>query len=113
MWQSLLKPSHNKASTFSKSFSQLPAVSAAGIHFKFQLLMITAKTMYFNRIVNLVDEGFLIAKFSASSSLNYAKMINPRTKSIIYVYHDLRTRSVYQRRDGKCQYMFKEADSVH
>lgn len=113
MWQSLLKPSHNRVSTFSKSFSQLPAVSAAGIHFKFQLLMITAKTMYFNRIVNLVDEGFLIAKFSASSSLNYAKMVNPRTKSIIYVYHDLRTRSVYQRRDGKCQYMFKEADTMY
>ena len=34
MWQSLLKASHNKASTFSKSFSQLPAVSAAGIHIK-------------------------------------------------------------------------------
>ena len=113
MWQSLLKPSHNRVSTFSKSFSQLPAVSAAGIHFKFQLLMITAATMYFNRIVNLVDEGFLIAKFSASSSLNYAKMINPKTKSIIYVYHDLRTRSVYQRRNGKCQYMFKEANEVH
>lgn len=113
MWQSQVKPSHNKASTFSKSFSQLPAVSAAGIHFKFQLLMITAKTMYFNRIVNLVDEGFLIAKFSASSSLNYAKMVNPRTKSIIYVYHDLRTRSVYQRRDGKCQYMFKETNQMH
>lgn len=113
MWQSLLKPSHNRVSTFSKSFSQLPAVSAAGIHFKFQLLMISAETMYFNRIVNLVDEGFLIAKFSASSSLNYAKMINPRTKSIIYVYHDLRTRSVYQRRDGKCQYMFKETNPVH
>lgn len=73
----------------------------------------TAATMYFNRIVNLVDEGFLIANFSASSSLNYTKMINPRTKSIIYVYHDLRTKSVYQRRDGKCQYMFKEADTVH
>ena len=69
MWRSMLKPSHNKASTFSKSFSQFPAVSAAGIQFKFQLLMITAATMYFNRIVNLVDEGFLIAKFSASSSL--------------------------------------------
>lgn len=113
MWQSLLKPSQNKASTFSKSFSKLPAVSAAGIQFKIQLLMITAATMYFNRIVNLVDEGFLIAKFSASSSLNYAKMVNPRTKSIIYVYHDLRTRSVYQRKNGKCQYMFKEADTVH
>jgi len=108
-----VKPIHNRVSTFSKSFSQLPAVSAAGIHFKFQLLMITAKTMYFNRIVNLVDEGFLIAKFSASSSLNYAKMVNPRTKSIIYVYHDLRTRSVYQRRDGKCQYMFKETNPMH
>lgn len=113
MWQSLLKPSHNKASTFSKSFSQLPAVSAAGIHFKFQLLMISAETMYFNRIVNLVDEGFLIANFSASSSLNYAKMVNPRTKSIIYVYHDLRTHSVYQRKNGKCQYMFKEANQVY
>lgn len=113
MWQNQVKPSHNRVSTFSKSFSQLPAVSAAGIHFKFQLLMITAATMYFNRIVNLVDEGFLIAKFSASSSLNYAKMINPKTKSIIYVYHDLRTRSVYQRKNGKCQYMFKEADTVH
>lgn len=113
MWQSLLKPSHNKASTFSKSFSQLPAVSAAGIHFKFQLLMITAATMYFNRIVDLVDEGFLIAKFSATTSLNYAKMVNPRTKSIIYVYHDLRTKSVYQRKNGKCQYMFKEADKMH
>lgn len=75
--------------------------------------MITAKTMYFNRIVDLVDEGFLIAKFSATTSLNYAKMINPKTKSIIYVYHDLRTRSVYQRKNGKCQYMFKEADTVH
>lgn len=75
--------------------------------------MITAATMYFNRIVNLVDEGFLIAKFSASSSLNYAKMVNPRTKSIIYVYHDLRTKSVYQRRDGKCQYMFKETNQMH
>lgn len=113
MWQSILKQSHNKASTFSKSFSQLPAVSAAGNHIKIQMLMITAKTMYFNRIVNLVDEGFLIAKFSTSSSLKYAKMVNPRTKSIIYVYHDLRTRSVYQRKNGKCQYMFKEADTVH
>lgn len=73
----------------------------------------TAATMYFNRIVDLVDEGFLIAKFSATTSLNYAKMVNPRTKSIIYVYHDLRTRSVYQRKNGKCQYMFKEADKVH
>ena len=73
----------------------------------------TASTMYFNRIVNLVDEGFLIAKFSASSSLNYAKMFNPKTKSIIYVYHDLRTKSVYQRKNGKCQYMFKEANQVH
>lgn len=113
MWPNPVKPSHNKASTFSKSFSQLPAVSAAGIHFKFKMLMISAATMYFNRIVNLVDEGFLIAKFSASSSLNYAKMINPRTKSIIYVYHDLRTHSVYQRKNGKCQYMFKKADTVH
>ena len=34
MWQSLLKPSHNRVSTFSKSFSQLPAVSAAGINIK-------------------------------------------------------------------------------
>ena len=75
--------------------------------------MTTAKTMYFNRIVSLVDEGFLIAKFSSTTSLNYAKMVNPRTKSIIYVYHDLRTRSVYQRRDGKCQYMFTEADPLH
>lgn len=73
----------------------------------------TAETMFFNRIVNLVDEGFLIAKLSSTSSLNYAKMMNPRTKSIIYVYHDLRTRSVYQRKNGKCQYMFKEADTVH
>lgn len=113
MWQSLLKKSHNRVRTFSKSFSQLPAVSAAGIHIKIQLLMITAETMYFNRIVNLVDEGFLIAKFSASTSLNYAKMVNPRTKTIIYVYHDLRTKSVYQRKNGKFQYMFKEADKVH
>lgn len=75
--------------------------------------MITAKTMYFNRIVSLVDEGFLIAKFSATTSLNYAKMVNPRTKSIIYVYHDLRTNSVYQRKNGKCQYKFTEADPLH
>lgn len=73
----------------------------------------TASSMYFNRIVSLVDEGFLIAKFSSSESLNYAKMMNPRTKSIIYVYHDLRTHSVYQRKNGKCQYMFKEADPLH
>lgn len=113
MWPNQVKPSHNKANTFSTSFSHLPAVSAAGIHFKFQMLMITAATMYFNRIVDLVDEGFLIAKFSATTSLNYAKMVNPRTKSIIYVYHDLRTKSVYQRKNGKCQYMFKEANPLH
>ena len=113
MWPSLVKLSQNKANTFSKSFSQLPAVSAAGIHFKFQLLMITAATMYFNRIVDLVDEGFLIAKFSSTTSLNYAKMVNPRTESIIYVYHDLRTKSVYQRKNGKCQYLFTEADPLH
>lgn len=75
--------------------------------------MITAATMYFNRIIDLVNEGFLIAKFSATTSLNYAKMVNPKNQTEIYVYHDLRTKSVYQRRDGKCQYMFKEADAVH
>lgn len=113
MWQSLLKPSHNRVSTFSKSFSQLPAVSAAGIHFKFQLLMISAATMYFHRIVDLIDEGFLIEKSSKTTLLKYAKMVNPRTKSIIYVYHDLRTKSVYERKNGKCQYMFKEANQMH
>ena len=113
MWPKLVKLSQNKASTFSKSFSQLPAVSAAGIHFKLQLLMITAKTMYFNRIVSLVDEGFLIAKFTATTWLNYAKMVNPKNQKTIYVYHDLRTKQVYQRKNGKCQYLFTETNPLH